>query len=146
MTGAAFERQLSLGHSAYLAVCNDRRLSIFVGLNGVSENGKTGYYYWFFMIPDEHIENPDHWTKHASREERLQRALEGATKFNDKFTEIMRATPVEGIRTDSFSFRDALIEQEELPVSRVTLLGDAAHPMAPCELRLHTGISLTKNG
>lgn len=132
-TGADFERQLSLSHSAYLAVCNNQKLSIFVGLNRVSEDGRTGYYYWFFMIPDEKIDSSDHWTKHASRAERLERALKGAEELDDKFTEIIKKTPVEGIRTDSFSFRDAEVNKDALSSGRVTLLGDAAHPMAPCK-------------
>lgn len=135
ISGAEFERQLVLAHSAYLAVSDDRTLSIFVGLDKVSEDGKTGSYYWFFMIPDEDTDKPDHWTKHASQAERLERVSQCAKAFDDRFTEILKLTPAEGVRTDAFSFRDAEIDEQELvSSSRVTLLGDAAHPMAPCKL------------
>ncbi|KAK6223924.1 hypothetical protein LQW54_000068 [Pestalotiopsis sp. IQ-011] len=127
-----FERQLSLSHSAYLGVSDSQTLSIFAGLDKVSEDGKTGDYYWYMMIKDGHTDNPDHWTKHATRAERLAKALEYGKQLDDRFTEIIKLTPEEGIRTDAFSFRDAEIPEHEVKRGRVTMLGDAAHPMAPC--------------
>ncbi|KAK9420619.1 putative Monooxygenase [Seiridium unicorne] len=131
LTGDAFERQISLGHSAYVGIAGDRARSIFVGLNKVSEDGKVGSYYWFYMISDETIDKPDHWTRHASRAERLEKALQDSKALDEKFREIIKLTPVEGIRSDSFSFRDAEIGKDEYAVRRVTMLGDASHPMAP---------------
>ncbi|KAI0123535.1 putative monooxygenase [Xylariales sp. AK1849] len=118
LTGADFEHQLSLGHSAYLALSSDKTLSIFVGLSQVSEDGTKGSYYWFFMIPDEDVDNPDHWTKHASPEERREKAWQGADMLEDEFINIVKLTPIEGIRTDAFSFRDAEIEARELTGGR----------------------------
>ncbi|KAK6071964.1 FAD binding domain protein [Seiridium cupressi] len=131
LTGDAFERQISLGHSAYVGIAGDRARSIFVGLNKVSEDGKVGSYYWFYMISDETIDKPDHWTRHAPRAERLEKALQDSRALDEKFREIIKLTPVEGIRSDSFSFRDAEIGKDEYAVRRVTMLGDASHPMAP---------------
>ncbi|KAK9769471.1 putative Monooxygenase [Seiridium cardinale] len=97
LTGDAFERQISLGHSAYVGIAGDRARSIFVGLNKVSEDGKVGSYYWFYMISDETIDKPDHWTRLASRAERLEKALQDSRALDEKFREIIKLTPVEGI-------------------------------------------------
>lgn len=132
LAGVEFERQLSLSHSAYLGVSDSQTLSIFVGLDKVSEDGKTGNYYWYMMIKDGHTDRPDHWTKHATRAERLGKALEYGRQLDDRFTEIIKLTPEEGIRTDAFCFRDAEIPEHEVKRGRVTMLEDAAHPMAPC--------------
>ncbi|ETS75270.1 hypothetical protein PFICI_12214 [Pestalotiopsis fici W106-1] len=131
LAGAEFERQLSLSHSSYLGISASKTLSIFVGLDKVSDDGRTGYYYWYLMVPDEHTDNLDHWTKHATRAERLEKALEYGKQLDDTFTEIIKLTPEEGMRTDAFSFRDAEILEHEVRGGRVTMLGDAAHPMAP---------------
>lgn len=133
LTGVEFERQLSLSHSAYLGVSDSKTLSIFVGLDKVSEDGKTGYYYWYLMIPDEHTGDSDHWTRHATKTERLNKAFEYGKQLDDRFTEIIKLTPEEGMRADLFSFRDAEILEHEVKCGsgRVTMLGDAAHPMAP---------------
>lgn len=135
LTGVEFERQLSLSHSAYLGVSDSKTLSIFVGLDKVSEDGKTGYYYWYLMIPDEHTGDSDHWTRHATKTERLNKAFEYGKQLDDRFTEIIKLTPEEGMRADLFSFRDAEILEHEVKCGsgRVTMLGDAAHPMAPCK-------------
>ena len=54
--------------------------------------------------------------------------------LDSRLTEIMRLTGVEGIVKPSLVIRDLVLKDSGgMPNSRITLLGDAAHPMAPCE-------------
>ncbi|KAL7619403.1 hypothetical protein AAE478_009942 [Parahypoxylon ruwenzoriense] len=130
MSGDAFERQLSLGHSCY--VMNDpeaNKYFLFVGLSQVDTNGNSGRYYWFFVTEDSGIEKEDFWVHSASQSEKLEYALRLSSTLDLKFTEVLRSTPASGIRDHPLIIRDA--EIDSLPVSRVTLLGDAVHPMTP---------------
>ncbi|KAK6070675.1 FAD binding domain protein [Seiridium cupressi] len=104
LTGDAFERQISLGHSAYVGIAGDRARSIFVGLNKVSEDGNVGSYYWFYMISDETIDKPDHWTRHAPRAERLEKALQDSKALDEKFREIIKFNPRRGHTIRLFLF------------------------------------------
>ncbi|KAI1103393.1 putative monooxygenase [Jackrogersella minutella] len=130
LSGKLFEHQLSLGHSCYVKNnpdCLD--FFIFVGLRQVIEDGTSGQYYWFVIYNDADVDNEDHWLRSASQSEKLEYALKVTSTLDPEFTEVIRATPVSGMRTQPLILRDA--ELGSLPVSRITLLGDAVHPMTP---------------
>lgn len=55
--------------------------------------------------------------------------MEHADSLDPRFTEIIRLTPVDGMLTPPIVLRDLVLK--ELPNRRVTLVGDAAHPMTP---------------
>ncbi|KAI8963571.1 putative monooxygenase [Daldinia sp. FL1419] len=130
LSGEAFERQLSLGHSAYVAGDTvSQNYFLFVGLNEVSPDGKSGRYYWFTAEKDPTIANEDHWARSASQEELYDYVTKLTSTLDPKFSEVVRLTPVDGVERKPFLIRDA--EIEHLPVGRITLLGDAAHPMGP---------------
>lgn len=107
--------------------------AFFVALGWVDEDGQTATYQWFVTWPDENIaQDPAmYWTARASKNELLGFALNMVKPLDDQLTEIIRTTKVEGMQSPPLAIRDLCLE--ELPNSRVTLLGDAGHPMAPCE-------------
>ena len=121
-----YERQLSISHSAYVAISGNDRM--FIGLNAIGPNAEYGDYYWMFAFP-----NPDpkvrEWTAMASKQELHDVALEKTKIFGPRLSEIVRLTKPEQMLTPPIEVRD--LELESMPNRRITLLGDAAHAMAP---------------
>ncbi|KAI0122659.1 putative monooxygenase [Daldinia grandis] len=130
LSGEAFERQLSIAHSSYIAVGPaSSKYFLFVGLNQVNPDGKSGRYYWFIAAQDPSITDEDHWTKSASQAELYDYVVNLTSTLEPRLSEIIRSTAVSDVKTKPFIIRDG--EIEHLPVGRITLLGDAAHPMSP---------------
>ena len=129
LTKEQYEQQFKLGTSFYLVLAEDKR--IFVGLKNVADDKATAEYYWMhsWHIPMEDVEA--HWTKQASKQEMHDYALKSVTEFQPSLTEIVRLTPVDGMMQPPIAMHDLL--PIEPPLGRVTLLGDAAHPMTPCK-------------
>ena len=76
----------------------------------------------------------NYWTSEASKQELYDFALETCKGIDSRLTEIMRLTDVEGMVKPSLVIRDLVLKDSGgMPNSRIPLLGDAAHPMAPCE-------------
>jgi hypothetical protein len=125
------DRLLQLSHSAYSA--SGKAFRIFVCLKEIAEDAQSASYQWFVIWPDEEIvrDPANYWTASASKEELLAYALKTIEPLDGRLTEIIRYSHVDDIIRPPLAIRDLLLE--EMPVSRVTLLGDAAHPMAPCE-------------
>lgn len=131
LSGKLFENQLALGHSCYAKSGPDSSgYFFFCGLNQVNADGNSGRYYWFVVTEDHDVDKEDHWLRSASQVEKLEHAIRTTSTLEPKFSEVIRSTPVSGMRTDPLLIRDAMIH--DLPVSRITLLGDAMHPMTPC--------------
>ena len=106
-----------------------------VGLNSVDEDGQHAKYYWMFSWMDETAvekAGKDYWTMHTSKEESLEYAIRETEEWDPKFREIIQLTKPEGMMVPPLVIRD----MEPLPLQnkRITLLGDAAHPMTPCRL------------
>ncbi|KAH8660385.1 hypothetical protein BX600DRAFT_499565 [Xylariales sp. PMI_506] len=129
VSGDALERQLELGHSAYIATGPNQDYFLFVGLGHVTPDGHTGSYYWGFIQKQGSIEELKSWIATASQEERLEFIKNTTSSLDPKLKEIIELTPASGIKKESAQFRDA--EILNLPSGRVVLLGDAAHPMTP---------------
>ncbi|KAJ8131141.1 hypothetical protein O1611_g2488 [Lasiodiplodia mahajangana] len=127
LSGEAFERQLSLAHSAYMYVPVDSGHFVFVGLNSVNSD-LSGNYYWCFSWEDD-VDKPDHWLKDASAEAKHDYVLKDSQWLEPKFREIYQLTQVNGIVPGMAVWRDA--EISSLPAGRIVLIGDAAHPMTP---------------
>lgn len=128
--GADFERQLELANSCYVSGFRSEG-SLFVGLNSVTPDGTSGHYYWCVVYMDEAARTRPHWTASANKEELYKFALDKIVKMDSRFLEVVKKTDPSGMVVPAFTLQD--LEIEELPVSRVTLLGDAAHSMTPCE-------------
>lgn len=127
--GDAFKRQLSLGHSAYNLINPELGFIGFVGLHQAATDGASGRFYWMFMQPDEDITKPGHWLQAASQQEKLDHVLKTVEPLAPELKEIFALTPVEGVRQDLHVWKD--FELENLPASRIILVGDSAHAMTP---------------
>ena len=86
---------------------------------GVAQAGQDSVY-WYLSVRAEYL-------AYASRDpvEVARRATAG---FHEKFLQIVNATRAEDIRLDELFDRDPI---RDWGTGRVTLLGDAAHPMLP---------------
>lgn len=133
LRGEKFERQLELGHSAYVAA--DEGFHLYVGLSSVLPDASGGNYYWFLNFYDPEAANEPYWTAGASQNEMSSFAVKKTSALHSRFSEIVHLTPEEGIKESPIVLRDLLIDR--IPEGRITLIGDASHPMAPCELFFH---------
>ncbi|CEJ90168.1 hypothetical protein VHEMI05968 [[Torrubiella] hemipterigena] len=129
LSGAAFERQLSLGHSAYRYGPTDSNYVLFVGLHCVLPDGLSGKYYWILGERDTTAGCADHWLRTATPQQKLDYIMELTKNAPPKLREILELTPVSGIQAEFKPWRD--MELESLPTGRVALVGDAAHTMTP---------------
>ncbi|TGJ81339.1 hypothetical protein E0Z10_g7411 [Xylaria hypoxylon] len=128
LSADAFERQLSLGHSAYAYASRELGYVIFVSLNKV--NGDlSGDYYWCIGWDDHEVGKSDHWLKHASEAAKRDHVINITRSLEPKFREIFQLTPATGILPGQVVYRDADILS--LSAGNIVLIGDAAHPMTP---------------
>ncbi|KAI1810381.1 FAD/NAD(P)-binding domain-containing protein [Poronia punctata] len=128
LSGDAFERQLSLGHSAYAFVSPNIKGFVFVALNKVNKD-LSGDYYWYVGWEDFDVNDPEYWLNHASKKAKYDRVMEATASLEPRMREVFELTDVEGILPGQRVFWDG--EITSLPVGRITLLGDAIHPMTP---------------
>jgi 2-polyprenyl-6-methoxyphenol hydroxylase-like FAD-dependent oxidoreductase len=131
LSGEAFKRQLSLGHSGYMLIRPDLGFIGFAGLHYVHPDGHSARYYWNFMQTDPDVAKPDHWLQLASQQEKLDHVLKCIKGLSPKFREIFEITRAEHIRQETHVWRDLELESLGLPAGRVILMGDAAHAMTP---------------
>lgn len=129
LSGDAFKRQLSLGHSAYNLINPELGFIAFVGLHHTLEDGASGRFYWMFMQPDGDITKPGHWLRTASQQEKLDYILKAVAPLAPELREIFKLTPTEGVKQDLHVWQD--LELESLPAGRIILVGDSAHAMTP---------------
>ncbi|KAK3984089.1 FAD-dependent urate hydroxylase [Cladorrhinum sp. PSN332] len=145
LDAADTEKQLQLGHSVVLVVGPETKFQLFVGLNrldagvqtdeqseGTGKEVEGGYFYWILSRFDEDVvENEGHWARCEGTEGKLKRAKEMVLGLREELRMVVERTGVEGVKSGGWSaWWDAEIE-EVPPVSRVILIGDAAHPMTP---------------
>ena len=127
---AQYERQLEFGRSFYVVYGEDIR--IFIGNKGVSEDRASAVYYWHMCwIDAASADHESYWTTRASKAELLDYALKRVQNLRPDLQELIKLTPVEGIMPNAIRVRDMV--PEDLPRGRVTLLGDAIHPMTQCK-------------
>lgn len=124
-----YERQVAIASSFYLLQAQSFRL--LVATKGVSDDKSTAHYYWFISWVDPAAAEPDFWTLHASREQLLEYATRITAELNPMFLEPIHLTKPEGIVSPPIKIRDWV--PGDIPRGRVTLLGDAVHPMTFCE-------------
>ena len=73
------------------------------------------------------------WTAAATKQEMYDFALAKTKALDPTFSRVVRLTDPSDIKAPPIVFRDLLLDDDAIPNGRITLLGDAAHPMAPCK-------------
>lgn len=131
LSGADFAEQLSLGHSSYIvffrreqAQEQQQQYMLFIGLDSVSDDGKTGAYYWNLIWPCEDGDRDDHWAYTRGQAELLAHTKGVIKGLKPEFRRVVEATPEHMVMVPGMHFHVCLIDK--LPAGRVTLLGDAA--------------------
>ncbi|KAF3005594.1 hypothetical protein E8E13_000521 [Curvularia kusanoi] len=131
LSGSDFAEQLSLGHSAYIVFfeCKGQQYMLFIGLDSVSDDGKTGNYYWDLIWACDDGDRDDHWACTGVQKELLTYTKGIIKELKPEFRKVVEMTPEHMVLVPGLHFHMCLID--ELQAGRVTLLGDAAHAMPP---------------
>ena len=122
------ERQAALGRSFYVVIA--KKLRFFVGLRSYSDEGSQGNFHWLFFFPDEAAREPGFWIDSASPEKLLKFVTTKSADFHPDLKEIIGYTKPEEM-SKPFVMHDCV--PEVYPPGPITLIGDASHPMTPCE-------------
>ena len=131
LTGDEFKHQLQLAHSAYVAAADNFHL--YAGLKEVAPSGDSACFYWFLNFYDVEASKEPFWTATATKQEMHEFALEKSKALSSTYSRIVHLTSSNDIKAPPIVFRDLLLDDDAIPAGRITLLGDAAHPMAPCK-------------
>lgn len=129
------KRQLEIAHSAYTVDTkddNDHPARLFVGLDVINPDKKSADYYWTVLWPDQGVTDTGFSNAPASAEQILETARQKMCLAPPELREILELSGPQSVRHTPLVIRDMVLEL--LPPGRVTLLGDAAHPMTPCRL------------
>lgn len=121
---ALYEKQLLRAHSFYSVFGDDYRFVTFLG--SVAADKQSAWYYWVVNWLDEETQRGDYWLKSASAMEMLEFAKQKCAQIDPSLKEVLDATQPEGMGRYML-IRDLI--PSPIPTGRVTLLGDAWHPM-----------------
>lgn len=119
-----YERQLQPSHSYHLVFGTDCRLVTLIG--SVAPDKQSAWYYWRVNWIDEDARQEDYWLRTASAADRLALARRKCAQIDPRPKEVLEATAPDGMG-GYIPVRDLI--PATVPDGRVTLLGDAWHPM-----------------
>ncbi|KAF2159828.1 hypothetical protein M409DRAFT_29638 [Zasmidium cellare ATCC 36951] len=101
----------------------------------------TDLFCWVLAYKVAEYEKEHMWARMASPEELFEKAKERTAHWPDFMRETVKRTGPEGMYRP-FRLLETVLEKDELPRGRVTLLGDAMHSMLPFRgMGANTGIS-----
>lgn len=105
----------------------------------MSPDGKTGYYYFILHWVDEKaalsVESKPYWTVTATCED-LAAFARGRTKsYPDHLRVLVDKVPIERYRRPGIVLQGVELKEKQLPLGKITLIGDAAHSMTLCTSR-----------
>lgn len=124
----AYLRQFALARSMYMA--STQTFRFFLGLLSISPNLSSASYYWLLRFPDSNAHRTDFWANTASKAELLAFSRGKLAETLEQFREVLEWQKEKDMLAP-LAIRDMV--PVVLPEGRVTLLGDAAHPMSNCE-------------
>lgn len=141
---AMYERFLEHANSFYLVEGVQAR--VFVGVHNISEDLQSADMYWEVVWADPSVTELDnkHWLFNTSRHELRELAVKLAAGIPAELREIIDTSTDEDIVMPLVKFRE-FMTPDSLPEGRVTLLGDAAHSMTPCESLSISNLVATAN-
>lgn len=116
--------------SLVLGVSEDLRM--LISMKDVADDTKTADYVWMLTWHDDKATNEDYWVRDLTQEEMHEKAIEFTKDCYPGFTDMIKMTPASGMLKPLLVIKDMM--PQEIPLGRVTLVGDAAHPMTPCKL------------
>lgn len=90
-----------------------------------------------------------YWTYKASKQELHDFALGKSKELDPKLTKIIRLTKVDDIVKTPLVIKGLVLNKSGgMRNSRITLLGDAAHPMTPCksERKISSSLKVLEGG
>ncbi|KAI1338678.1 hypothetical protein F5Y15DRAFT_386605 [Xylariaceae sp. FL0016] len=132
LSGEAFLRQLEVAHSVALIGVSPMDLwSVMLqAIVEVLPDQRSAKYYWILAWHNPiTLYNGSSHVDSISAEERLALARHVTKDLDPKLQHMLNHAKPSDLRTGAWVPRDGVVDS--LPVSRVTLLGDAAHPTSP---------------
>ncbi|KAK8052961.1 FAD-dependent monooxygenase cctM [Apiospora saccharicola] len=142
LTKEEMEEQMSLSHSGFIVEfpgAEDGRLyHLFMSLDTIAPTdgtvhtrpGHAGADYYFHLTGnDDHADRDDFWTYSATAEQLHDFLKRQCRDLPPRFRGVLDKATVERMKCPPVRLNTLIMES--LPVSRVTLLGDAAHCMTP---------------
>ena len=129
LSEAQYEAQLECARSFYFVA--SRGFRMLKGLVSVAEDKATARHYWAMNWQDPEACSPDFWALNVPPAERLAFVLKTIEGVDERFASVIKATRVEDMAAP-LALKDLV--PMGMPRGRVSLLGDAAHPMIPCKL------------
>lgn len=126
-TPEQYKRWMQLATSFFPVLADGRR--IVIALKEMAADLSSAQYYWLFNWDDENAVNEDYWTRTATKQELHCFVMDNLDGLPRSITEIIQATAVEGMVHPPLQLKQMVPPQ--IPQGRITLLGDAVHPMTP---------------
>lgn len=119
-------RLLGEGNSGLLVADRDQKANcLAMDFHGDG----TSLFCWVLAYKVANYEREQTWAGTASAEELFEKAKERTAHWPDFMKEVVRKTGPEGMHRPPIRLLETLLEADELPRGRVTLLGDAMHSM-----------------
>lgn len=97
----------------------------------------TSLFCWVLAYKVAEYEKEQAWATTATSEELFEKAKERTAHWPDFMKEVVRKTGPEGMHRPPIRLLETLLETDELPKGKVTLLGDAMHSMVSLRVIFH---------
>lgn len=124
-------RLLGEGNSGLLIADSDQKANCLA--MDFYEDGSS-LFCWVLAYKVAAHEREQAWARNASAEELFEKAKERTAHWPDFMKEVVRKTGPEGMHRPPIRLLETLLEHDELPRGRATLLGDAMHSMVGLSL------------
>ena len=93
---------------------SEDQISVFAALNKVSDDGKTGYYYYLLLWVDPDAGEKRPWTASASKEDLHVFAREQTAGYPPALRALVEKVPVEGYSNTGFQLQGGIAMEDLL--------------------------------